>query len=312
MSATNDSELLAPPQTPPSEEPQRNPKWIGPIMAWFLPGSAHFLAGQRRTGLLWLLAFFLLPIPFILSLSLPGVLFLCAMVFFFVGSVLVFIALLVSSWRPTRRLGCFGWLLFIGAVLLWEMIADRYVLFVTTYTKSHIAEAFVMNGMSMAPTLISPSESAPEVKRPDRVFVNKWIYRRSDPKRGDIVIFKVTNPLDNSPTIWTQRVVGLPGETVDIESPYVLINGKRLTEPPIFAQISAKENGFTGYCTTHEAGLGEGVSLPLTLGSDEYFLMGDNSPRSLDSRFLGPVLRRNITGRIIRIYYPFDRIRELE
>ena len=110
------------------------------------------------------------------------------------------------------------------------------------------------------------------------------------------------------------RIVGLPGETVDIESPYVLINGERLTEPPIFAKISGKQDGYAGYFTLEDiygADAG-GVPLPMTLGADEYFVLGDNSSHSKDSRFEGPVRRENITGKVIRIFYPFDRIREIE
>ena len=178
--------------------------------------------------------------------------------------------------------------------------------------KTYVVELYAMGSMSMSPTLIAPSKSASEVLQPDRVVVNKWIYRISDPKRGDIVIFKTNNPQDGTPVNFTKRVVGLPGETIDIESSYVLINGERLTAPPIFAKIVSQQDGFTGYCTFQELGVrNAGVPLPLTLGTDEYFVMGDN-PHSFDSRFLGPVLRQSITGKVIRIFYPFDRIREIE
>ena len=276
-------------------------------MAIFLPGSAHFLAGQRRTGVCWFFALFLLPNLWAFPASAPGVgPFYITIVLSVIG-ILLFVLLLISSWRPTRRMGCLGWLLFVGTILLMGKVVNEPC---KRLHKTYVGEAFVINGAAMAPTMIVPSESAPEVLRPDRVVASKWLYRVSDPKRGDIVIHNATNK-DGLPTIWTHRVVGLPGETVDIEPPYVLINGERLTEPPIFAKISARKDGFSGYCRAEEVG-GEGVSLPLTLGSDEYFLLGDNSPHSLDSRFVGPVLRQNITGRIIRIYFPLDRIRELE
>jgi hypothetical protein len=88
-----------------------------------------------------------------------------------------------------------------------------------------------------------------------------------------------------------------------------------LTDPPIFAKIATKQGGFTGYCTVQELGA-EGkegvVSLPLTLGSDEYFVLGDNSQYSSDGRHRGPIRRQDITGKVVRIYYPFNRIREVE
>jgi signal peptidase I len=248
--------------------------------------------------------------------------------FFYVGAVLTIIfilfliALLISSWRPTRRLGCFGWILFIGAcIFLHSAIVYPYALLMKTY----FVEIYSINGVSMSPTLIAPSpEFVPDIlrqhravpinkdKNKDRVIVNKWIYRKSDPKRGDIVIFKAPGLIDNSRMDnFTKRIVGLPGETIDIESPFVLINGERLTEPPIFAKIADKQDGFTGYCTVQELD-SEGVTLPLTLGADEYFLMGDNSQRSFDSRFWGPVRRQDITGKAVRIFYPFNRIREVE
>jgi len=294
---------------------RQNPKWVGPIIAFFIPGSAHFLAGQRRTGILlyFAVAFFsLLPL---FPLSVPGIGFFYGAIGLCILSTLFFIGVLISSWRPTRRLGCLGWLLFIGAVLIlnnafYYAIAYPSAMFMKTF----VFELYVMNGMAMGPTLISPSESAPEVLRPDRVIVNQWIYHFSDPQRGDIVIFKMISPRNGSQENWIMRAVGLPGETVDIESPYVFINGERLTAPAIFAKIASRQDGFTGYDSIQELEWGDGksVSLPLTLGSDEYFVMGDNSPWSFDSRFVGPVRRQDITGKAIRIYYPFDRVRELE
>jgi signal peptidase I len=171
-----------------------------------------------------------------------------------------------------------------------------------------------MSGGAMAPTMIGASEFDPEVDLPDRIAVNKWTYRFNDPQRGDITTFRMTSPLDGSSVIWIMRIVGLPGETVDIESPYVLINGERLVYPPIFARISSRQDGFTGYYNIEEIGGTEdwGISLPITLGADEYFVLGDNSPNSNDSRFVGPIPRADITGKAIRIFFPFDRIREIE
>jgi signal peptidase I len=295
--------------------PRQNPKWVGLVMAWFLPGSAHFLSGQRRMGVLLYFVWLILGILPFFPLSGSGV------GFFYIGAVLTIIfilfliVLLISSWRPTQRLGCFGWILFVGVVLFEQSVI---VLPCALLMKTYVVELYTINGMSMSPMLIAPSEAFPnpKVKQSDRIIANKWIYRMSDPKRGDIVIFKAPGLLDSSSTTnYAKRIVGLPGETIDIESPYVLINGERLTDPPIFAKIADKQDGYTGYCTVQDLGVkgNEGVvSLPLTLGADEYFLLGDNSQHSLDSRFRGAVRRQDITGKVVRVYYPFNRIREIE
>ena len=227
----------------------------------------------------------------------------------FVVYILLFVGVLISSWRPTRRLGCFGWFLFIGFILF---IQPNVLVYPSAlFMKAHVVELYKMGSNPMGPTLIAPSQFAPEVLQADRVVVSKWFYRLNDPKRGDIATFNKTSPNDEPPVIFAMRIVGLPGETIDIESPYVLINGERLTDPPIFAKISGKQDGFTGYYTTEEMEA-EGIPLPLTLGANEYFVLGDNSSASYDSRFWGPVRRQDITGKVIRIYYPFDRVREIE
>ncbi|GHT31596.1 hypothetical protein FACS1894214_3070 [Planctomycetales bacterium] len=166
--------------------------------------------------------------------------------------------------------------------------------------------------MSMAPTLIAPSKNySDDSKISDRVIANKMIYRWSFPQRGDIAAYRTTT-IDGEPVVFGQRIVGLPGETVDIQSPDILINGKRLTEPPFFKTMSEKDDGYGGYVRLEEIGWeNAGVLLPITLGQDEYFLLGDNSEQSLDSRVKGAVHRKDIIGKVVRLYYPFSRLRDL-
>jgi hypothetical protein len=102
---------------------------------------------------------------------------------------------------------------------------------------------------------------------------------------------------------------------VDIDTPFVLINGERLTTPLIFETMSEKKNGYSGYFRLEDIGFRDeniDISLPLTLEPDEYFILGDNSERSIDNRMRKPISRADIIGRAIRIYYPFSRFRELE
>ena len=293
---------LAP--TPPKTQRQ-NPKWVGLVMALHIPGSAHFFSVQRKLGVFF---WFALLSPVFLAcfpMSVPGVEFFYLAVMLLAIYPVFFIAVIFSSWRSTQRLGCFGWILFVGTVpLLNSAVSYPSALFF----KAYVLQLHLLNGASMAPTMIAPSVDAPEVQRGDKIVANKWFYRFSNPQRGDVVIFRAwQDPSVN----FTSRVVGLPNEMVDIEPPYVLINGERLTEPAIFAKMASRQDGYSGYYSFEELER-EGLTLPMTLGSDEYFVLGDNSLHSADSRFHGPVRRHDITGKAIRIFYPFDRIREIE
>jgi signal peptidase I len=113
-----------------------------------------------------------------------------------------------------------------------------------------------------------------------------------------------------------KRIAGLPGETVSIDPPYLLVNGNRITTPDIFRKMEAGENGFSGFCL-----VSQNTSIPaflksstdkITLGPDEYFVLGDNTMRSLDGRHFGPIKRNAIVGKAFYIYAPANRKRKIE
>ena len=164
----------------------------------------------------------------------------------------------------------------------------------------------------MAPTLIASSQQLPSPSQADRIVVNKRTYRFTNPDRGDIVVYNSQVALgDGQTAIYVHRVIGLPGETIDIEQPYILVNGQKLIDPPIFKKISSCQDGFSGYFSAEDIGF-QGIEFPVILGENEYFLLGDNSEFSADSRMHGPVNRSDILGRVTHIYYPFSRIGKLE
>jgi signal peptidase I len=143
----------------------------------------------------------------------------------------------------------------------------------------------------------------------DHVFVERLSYRFRSPKRGDIVVFS-TDGIMGLPqnTCYIKRIVGLPGERVGIAPPFLTINGDRLTTPAIFQMISNKTNGYSGFQCGGK--LVQGLEWPL--GEDEYFVLGDNTRNSRDSRYWGPVPEKNIIGKVTRIYWPLSRINALE
>ena len=123
----------------------------------------------------------------------------------------------------------------------------------------------------------------------DNLIVDKVSYRFSDPRRYDIIVF----PYRYKDMYFIKRIIGLPGETVQILDGYVYIDGKKLDEHFCDEKIQ-------------NAAL---ASDPITLGDDEYFVLGDNRNASEDSRFpdVGNVRRKEIIGRAWVRIWPFER-----
>ena len=121
----------------------------------------------------------------------------------------------------------------------------------------------------------------PVLKNGDVVLVNRILYDASSPKRGDIIVFK-PNGNENLHS-YVKRIVGLPGETVQIKDGAVYIDGKKLKE--IYKTTSLEEAGL--------------AAEEITLGGNEFFVLGDNRESSEDSRMadIGNVKRSEIEGK---------------
>ena len=130
----------------------------------------------------------------------------------------------------------------------------------------------------------------PVIKNGDIVLVNRMIYDASKPKRGDIIVFK-PNGNENSHS-YIKRIIGLPGETIQIRDGEIYIDGEKLEE-----EYKTSENKDAG--TAKEE---------MTLDGDEYFVLGDNRLNSEDSRVadIGNVKREDILGEAWFILSPGD------
>lgn len=130
-------------------------------------------------------------------------------------------------------------------------------------------------------TVVGDSMS-PTLKDQDKVLLNKCAYTFTQPKRYDVIKFKITKSKTEHKYI--KRVIGLPEETVQIKDGMVYINGKKLEDAP-----------FEDFITS--AGIAD---KEFTLEEDEYFVMGDNCNNSEDSRYanIGAVTKEEIAGRI--------------
>jgi len=167
-----------------------------------------------------------------------------------------------------RRRALLDWVIVIGIALLVAFLVRTFVL-------AH----FVVDGTSMSTTLHDG----------DRVFVNKLSYRLHDPNRGDVVVLHELNGTSERDLI--KRVVGLPGETVEVRNCEVFIDGRRLQEPYLDPEVVVPGN-----C---------GGDTPATdVPEDHVFVMGDNRAGSLDSRNLGPIDEDDLVGRAFVVFWP--------
>ena len=142
------------------------------------------------------------------------------------------------------------------------------------------------------PVKVEGTSMAPLLSDQERIFINKFVYRFEPIQRGDVVVFWY--PLDRSKS-FIKRVVGLPGETVEIRQGVVYVNGKAVSEPYVPPQYEDMSD-FNS----------------LTLPPDKYFVMGDHRISSNDSRVFGPVSSRYIYGRAVFAYWPVDHFGSLE
>jgi len=152
----------------------------------------------------------------------------------------------------------------------------------------------------------------------DFLFVNRWKWNFCHPKRGEIMVFATTGIQGLEPgTHYIKRMTGLPGETLQINAPNLLINGVAVTEPERMGQIARMEkiadwapaySGFNPFGDRRYKNPGKSLmdeTDTVTLGADEYYAMGDNSFNSSDSRAWGPVPERNLLGLAAFVHWPF-------
>lgn len=164
-----------------------------------------------------------------------------------------------------------GWLLYILII-----IGLTYVII------TYVGQRTRVSGQSMEPMLHDG----------DNLIVDKLSYHFKDPERFDIIVFPYKYEEN---TYYIKRIIGLPGETVQIAGGYVYIDGEQLTSDIYGAEVM------------ESAGI---AAQPITLGADEYFVLGDNRNHSTDSREpnVGVLHREDLLGKAWVRIYPFDQI----
>lgn len=161
-----------------------------------------------------------------------------------------------------------------------------------------LAQPFLVSGASMDNTFHNGNY----------LIVNEISYRFEEPQRGDVIIFRVPpkglefQHVDKSKTVfYIKRIIGLPGEKVNVNGDKITIyktatstSGTTLVEP--YAHIDTAPSSFTTIKET------------VTLGKDEYFVVGDNRHNSSDSRLWGTLPRQNIRGKVFMRLFPITEL----
>ena len=141
------------------------------------------------------------------------------------------------------------------------------------------------------PVKVEGTSMYPLLSDQERIFINKFIYRFEPTERGDVVVFWY--PLDRSKS-FIKRVVGLPGESIEIRDGHLYVNGEELPDQYVPA----------GYLDGSNYG-------PRRIPEDDYFVMGDHRDSSNDSRVFGPVPRPYIYGKAVFAYWPVNHFGSL-
>ena len=158
--------------------------------------------------------------------------------------------------------------------------------------KRYLFEAYKIPSGSMRDTL----------QIDDRIFVSKFAYDFADIDVGDIVVFKTPESIyDAEKPYYIKRVVGLPGDSIQIKGGTVFRNGRPLDTPRFFA-----ENRYSPYLKDNRPF--RATQVP----KDQVFVFGDNSEDSYDSRYWGGVPTANVMGKAVFRYWPPSRIGLIE
>jgi signal peptidase I len=265
----------------PETRPRR--AWVAGLLAALFMGLGHLYVGRPRAA--WLLM--ALPPFTILAALVAPVASDRGAVAAILGTVGLYGAIWVAQivWAVVVARGtgaryvlrpCNRNIVYVGFV-----VASVCVSVVVGTAKQLVIGAYRLPSRSMAPTLLVG----------DRVLVTRLAEADRTPRRGDLIVY--VYPKDRSKDS-IKRVVGMPGDFIEIVDKTVLVNGEPYTVP---GEVHDDPITFPADKNPRDN------LAPLRVPLDNYFVLGDNRDHSLDSRFLGPVPRSDLRGRVRAIYW---------
>jgi signal peptidase I len=281
--------------------------WVGVLLSFFIGGAAQFLSGKKLAGFTWfgiillldMVAFWCLASPFVSGDFLALILW--------VASVILWIVMLVKSYRPVPHFRWFGWIIFILLALIIPEIVFHGI--------RPILRPFKIPTASMSPTIEG------NMRRPDgtaisgdHIFVEGYAYWFSKPQRGDIIVFEAKGISEDQRELYRipqdefyiKRIVGIPGDVLSIQNRHLYNHGQILSQPTILTKLEFSDWRFPSQ--VYLANPTNDYIVP----DGSYFVVGDNTANSLDSRFYGAIPEKSIIGRVSKIYWPLNRTGKIQ
>jgi signal peptidase I len=136
-------------------------------------------------------------------------------------------------------------------------------------------------------SIVSGTSMVPTLQNAEYLLTTKGL---AEPKRGDVVVLNVSE--NGKRTEWVKRIVGLAGDRIHVEGDFVLVNGAPESFPHEINAFSRTD-----------------PTLDLVVPAGDIYVMGDNRPVSLDSRYVGPFPVSSISGKVVAVFAPIERMR---
>jgi signal peptidase I len=292
-----------------NEATSRSPL-VAVVLSLFATGLGHVYCGRIVPGLvLFLMSLLAAPVAVaaaFLGLSMPVMICLGVAILAVVAAYLFSV---IDSFRVARRLRTgfepreYNRAAVYVPILL---VALTYPPLAVAQLRAHVLEAFYIPSAGMTPSVLQG----------DRLLVNKLAYRRRPVERGELIVFR--SPKDRRLT-WIKRVIGLPGDTIELNNNEVFVNGKQLHRDRVPASslsalpkqgdVYEETNGGRRYKVLLAPTPGEHADLAKTTTPEgTVFVLGDSRDNSADSRdpAIGFVPLGDILGAVEFIYYPAE------
>jgi signal peptidase I len=269
--------------------------WVAFVFSFCCPGLGHLYVDRLSRGLtMFLGSLIIAPATALLA----GIVSTAAAALILIGSAALWLFALVDSCRLAAR-GPTGekrefqqpviYVLFLVAGIASTTLT-------TAFVRGNLLEAFYLPTDSMSPTF----------RRGDRILANKSVARLDDVRRFDVVVFRVP---DDQNRKYIKRIIGLPGDTVEVENGRTILNGRVLDptgKPVLPRDANEHSDGLPSDAASPESTLPRDHPQSWIVPPGTCFVLGDNRENSRDSRDFGPVPMRDILGVAEFIFLPGD------